>query len=403
MTVLGFCEGARYQSGGVGLIGVPGIHRALGDRGHCDALAIAGPPMATARPGLRPTLAEIIESGGGNSTGVVAFDAYGRWCFAPGLYAAAARVAARVDFLTLHSVFSYPVLVGYMLASRFRKPYGLWPHGVFAPVQRGISPRKKAVYSQVLARRIVESASVLFFSAAGERDEMLDMNLHVPSVVIPHGVDVTPFRHLPPAREFRAKYLGGDDVPIVLFLGRLNAKKGLDLLVHAMARVIAAVPRAKLVIAGAPHPPSFEQDVRAHIRDAGISEHTIVTGLLDEADKLRALSACQVFAVPSIAENFGFSMFEAMAAHRPVVCSDTLNYADEARASGAAAVVPRTVEGFADAIVRLLQSPERCSELGENGAILSARYSWDMCGRRLEQAIRCVLTGRPFPSELQPA
>src|SRR5438093_4101062 len=147
MRVLGFCEGARLDSGGIGLIGVPGIHQALAARGHRDVLAIAGQPMPSARPVLTDRLEDVFDARAESATGAVTFRAFGRWCFAPRLYAAAAHVAHRADFLTLHSLFSYPVLAGYLLARRYRKPYGLWPHGVLAMVQRRVGRRKKAAYS----------------------------------------------------------------------------------------------------------------------------------------------------------------------------------------------------------------------------------------------------------------
>src|SRR2546423_6500047 len=113
MKVLGFCEGVRLDSGGIGLIGVPGIHRALAERGHQDALAIGGDPMPSAQPILTSSLEAVFDSPDAWASGAVSFESYGHWCFAPRLYSAAARVAARADFVTLHSLFSYPVLAGY--------------------------------------------------------------------------------------------------------------------------------------------------------------------------------------------------------------------------------------------------------------------------------------------------
>jgi glycosyltransferase involved in cell wall biosynthesis len=403
VRILGFCEGIRVDTGGVGLVGVPGIHRALADRGHRDALAIAGEPMVSARPVLKDRLEEVFDAREESASGVVSFPAFGKWCFSPHLYAAAAHVASRADFITMHSLFSYPVLTGYLLARRYARPYGLWPHGVLAPVQRKISSSKKALYSALLARRILESASVLFFSASGERDEARELGLNVPSVVIPHGIDVSQFADLPARGAFRKRYLSGHTGPVVLYLGRLNAKKGLDLLIEAMARVVREIPDVKLVIAGGGHPPAFANEVRRWLGAGGIAGAAILTGVLDEPDKLTAFADCDVFVLPSIAENFGFSMFEAMACRRAIVCSETVNYAGEVRSWEAGLVVPRTSEAFAGAITTLLLDPMRRDTLAANGLALARTYSWDSCGERLEAAVRCVLTHQPFPAILEPA
>jgi glycosyltransferase involved in cell wall biosynthesis len=401
--VLGFCEGARADSGGIGLIGVPGIHAALAARGHRDVLAIAGDPMPSARPILTARLEDVFDAPADSTAGAVSFRAIGRWCFSPGLFPAASRVINQADFVTLHSLFSYPVLVGYLLARRHGKPYGLWPHGVLAPVQRHVGRHKKAAYSALLSHRILESASVLFFSAEGERDEARELGLSAPSLVIPHGIDTKQFAILPPSGTFRRKYLEGHSGPLVLSLGRLNAKKGIDLLIRAMARVLQEMPGARLVIAGGADPPGFAEDVKAWLVAAGITDATVVTGILDEHDKRAAFADCDVFVMASIAENFGFSMFEAMACRRAVVCSDTINYADEVRRRRAGLVVPRTSEAMADAILAPLRDANLRAALGANGFELACMYSWESCGERLETAIQCILSKQPFPSSLNPA
>jgi glycosyltransferase involved in cell wall biosynthesis len=332
----------------------------------------------------------------------VSFPSFGRWHFSPSLYRDATDAARRADFLTMHSIFSYPVLVGYMLARRYHKPYGVWPHGVFAPVQRRVSSGRKALYHALIARRILDSASVLFFSAPGERDEAREIGFTAPSVVIPHGIDVKQFAGLLADGTFRRKYLDGHRGPVVLSLGRLNAKKGIDLLITAMGRVLRESPDAKLVIAGGPDPPAFADETARWIEDAGIGKATVMTGILAEHDKRAALADCDVFVMPSIAENFGFSMFEAMACRRAVVCSDTINYAGEVRRAGAGLVVRRSPEDVAGAILTLLRDPGYRAAVGDRGFALASSFSWEACGQLLETAIQCILAKRPFPAELMP-
>ena len=402
MRVLGFCEGARADSGGIGLIGVPLIHRALADRGHQDALVVGGHPMPSAYGMLSPSLEDVFAESLDSSSGVIPFPALGRWCFSPALYRAAAASAPRTDFITLHSMYSFPVLAGYTLAKRHQKPFGLWPHGVLAPVQREVGWAKKAVYDAMIGRRILRSASVLFYSAEGERDEARPLRLRVPSVVIPHGIDSAQFADLPDRGAFRQKHLAGHQGPLVLYLGRLNVKKGLDLLVQSMVRVVREIPDVRLAIAGGGHPLSFTTQVQEWIDRAGIQQTTILTGPLDENEKLAAFADCDLFVLPSAAENFGFAMFEAMASGRAVVCSDTMNYAGEVSRCGAGLVAERTAASFADAIGLLLSNAEQRETMGRNGQKLARNYSWDTCGRRVEMTIQSILTGDPFPSELSP-
>jgi glycosyltransferase involved in cell wall biosynthesis len=363
---------------------------------------VGGEAMPSARPMLRKDVESVFGADAAGDLGVVAFPALGRWCFSPSLYQAAMRNVRDADFVTLHSMYSFPVLAGYLAAKRHNKPFGLWPHGVFAPVQRKIGRTKKAAYDAAIARHILNDAAVLFYSADGERDEAESLGLRAPSVVIPHGLDTSAFEQPPIRGAFRQKHLAGHQGPVVLYLGRLNAKKGLDLLVEAMARVLRSTPDARLVIAGGGHPPSFAGDVRRWTERAGIQAATVLTGPVDEVEKVSALVDCDVFVLPSAAENFGFAMFEAMASGRPVVCSDTLNYAHEVRRYEAGIVVERHPANFAEAISTLISNPELRGIMGQNGRELVKHYSWESCGRKVELAIESVLSGARFPSDLRP-
>lgn len=140
----------------------------------------------------------------------------------------------------------------------------------------------------------------------------------------------------------------------MLYLGRLNAKKGLDVLIQAVARVARHVPDVRLAIAGAGDPPAFAEKVQRWLSESGLSERAVMTGLLTHDEKRSAFADADVFMLPSHAENFAFAMFEAMASRLPVIVAESLNFAAQVAAYGAGLVVPRTVEAFAAAIEAVL-------------------------------------------------
>jgi glycosyltransferase involved in cell wall biosynthesis len=342
----------------------------------------------------------IYQKGDAGVFGIVTYSAYGRWAFAPAMLRSLCRDAASADFISLHSLYSFPVLAGYLLARLHHKPYGLWPHGVLAPFQRRVSRRKKTHYDWLIARRILNQASVLFYSAVGERDEARSLGLRPPSVVIPHGFDTQEYLHLPSGERFRAKYLKGHQGPLVLFLSRLNAKKGLDLLIQAFSLVLETRPDVRLAIVGSGDPPKFEMQVKSWLKQYGIENYTIMTGFISGPEKLEAFSEADVFVLPSQAENFGFANFEAMASKIPVVISDTLNYANEIKSYQAGLVVRREPKDFADAILRLLNDQYLRQRIGQNGLRLANSYSWEACGEKMEQTIQCILQGKSLTKDL---
>jgi glycosyltransferase involved in cell wall biosynthesis len=401
LKIMGFVEGAFPDRGGVGIPAAVDMLKSLAHQGHQVVVMQAGSANPAHESLVCPDVrtASLRREGAGY-LGVVVFRTVNRWAFAPSILRRAARYTRNVDFITLHSLYSFPVLAGYLLARFRRKPYGLWLHGVLAPVQRQINPGRKKVYDWLIGRRILNQASALVFSAPGEYEEVRELGLLARSVVIPHGFDTSAFEHLPPRGQFRARYLGGFQGPLVLYLSRLNAKKGLDVLAQAFALILQQIPESRLAIVGRGDPLDYETKVRNWLRQAGVEDRTIMTGLLVGQERLQAFADADVFVLPSQSENFGFAMFEAMASRIPVVVSDTLNYAIEIQRHESGIAVPRTPQEFAQAIVRLLNDPGLRQQMGYNGLQLAQAYSWEACGVKVERTIRCILDYQPFPADL---
>jgi glycosyltransferase involved in cell wall biosynthesis len=339
----------------------------------------------------------------GNGTfGMISIKSQTFWFFCPSMLWRFSRLVRDADFVTLHSLYSFPVLAGYLLARFHRKPYGISPHGVLAPFQRTVSARKKWIYNRIFADRILQNASVIFYSAEGEREEAAVLKLRPPSVLVPDGFDPSEFATLPERGRFREQFFGGHKGPLVLFLARLNAKKGLDILTEAMRSVIAERPDVRLAIVGPPDPVSFRKDVLQWVKDNNIEGQTVLTGVADKEMRLQAFADSDVYVLPSHAENFGFTVFEAMACGLPVVVSNTLNFAPEFVRSGVGFVLPRTPEVFSDAILRLIDNPGLRAEMGARGRDFVRQYSLEETGRKVAKTVESILYRRPFPEDLVP-
>ena len=414
MRILGFVEGAVACKGGVGLWGVPGILSGTAARGHQVALVVGGPPIL----GREHLLADSLDGAmkrkeGAGTFGMVTFRCIEQWSFAPSILWRASRYVRSADFVSLHSLYSFPVLAGYLLARWHKKPYAFWPHGVLAAFQTTVSAGKKGIYDRLIARYIVKNADLVVYTARGERDEAQQAyvvanskNHGSPaksrprSVIVHDAFDPTDYAVLPPRGEFRKRYFDGHAGPLVLFLARLNAKKGLRLLAEAMSLVMRNRPDARLAIVGPADPPSFEDQVRRWLRDAGIDSKTVLTGRVSPAAKIQAFADSDVYVLPSETENFGFSMFEAMASRIPVVVSKSLDYAAEIAAANAGFAVDREPQPFADRILQLLGNPDLRCQMGQNGPVMARRYSVEEAARKLENTIDCVLHNRPLPAEV---
>jgi glycosyltransferase involved in cell wall biosynthesis len=401
LRLVSFVEGAFPGRGGIGIPAAYHISHSLAHRGHSVLLSISGPVM----PELSPFAEHMSEDGvqamdGSGCLQTITYPASSLWAFAPTLLWKAGHQVESADFVLLNSLYSFPVLVGYAMARHERKPYAIWLHGALAPVQRSYGKRKKTIYDQIIARHILNKASFLVYTARGEREETRSLNLTAPSVVIPLGVDSKSFSKLPPRGEFRSKYLNGHAGPLVLFLGRLTAKKGLDLTSDAIAQVLKQIPDVRFAIVGTGDPPEFTTQVKTWLQYFGIVDKTVMTGMLTGYEKLQALADADVFVLLSEAENFGQAMFEAMASRVPVIISDTLNLAGEVERYAAGIVVPRDPGSAAKAIACLLLDLDRRHHMGENAQHMAQAYSWEKTGEQIERAIVCLLGGNKIPADL---
>ena len=152
------------------------------------------------------------------------------------------------------------------------------------------------------------------------------------------------------------------------FVGRLIPLKGVDLLLEAFARVIKANPDARLQIIGSGE---TEASLRELARTLDIAEAVEFTGWLSPAEVARALAASHVFVLPSLRECGGIVMLEAMALGLPVVATrwgGPGTYLDD---DVAMLVEPDSrhgfVQGLAEAMSKLAQSPELRQRMGEAG------------------------------------
>lgn len=402
MKILSLVEGSYPNPMNMRLPVVPEILNALADRGHDTILFIGGQENIETQTLVKRTPSgEFPISCWPRGFNLMTFPAFCKWALAPKMVIQMARYAKNADCIFLHSLYSFPVLLGYLFARQYNKPYVLWPHGVLAPFTRTLSAGKKRIYNWLVARRILNQASAIVYTSQGERKEARSLSLTAPSVIIPHGFDSRPYEHLPERGAFRAQYLQGHTGPVVLFLSRLNAKKGLDIMIQAFAQLAEHTPDARLAIVGNSDPPAFKSQVQAWLQECGLVKHAVMTGPLYGESKRQAFVDADVFVLPSYEENFGVVLFEAMASGVPLVISKTLNYAIEVEQQGTGLVVERDPSRFAESIEALLNNVDRRRLMGENGMHLARSYTWAHNSECVERMTQFVIQGIPLPTELK--
>jgi len=307
-----------------------------------------------------------------------------RFVFSPELLRSLTERTREFDVVHIHSLFLFPQLAAYRGARRSGVPYVVSPRGALDPHLRRRGRVVKLATEVLWQRGMLARAAALHTTSAEEARWIVGVAPRVPRSIVPNGIDWARFQDLPPASEFRDACLGDSAAPVLLYLGRLSHKKGLDVLVRAFAVARRSVPDALLVIAG-PDDESMQPALAALAAREGVAGSVIFTGMLRRRARLAALAAANVWALPSRGENFGIAVAEAMAAGLPVVLSPEVNIAADIAAAGAGVVCARTAEAFAAEIASLLNDRAARESLGQRARAFARRYDWDAVAPQLAE------------------
>lgn len=292
------------------------------------------------------------------------------------------------DVVHLHALFNWPTTLGAFHCQRSDVPYVVSPHGTLHRwAMDNRRPHLKRVSLSLIERRVLAGASAVQYSSETERAEAAWLARQIPVAVLPFGIALPPATSSPPV-DFRQRHGLDPDQPIVLFLGRVDPVKAVDVLIAAFAAIHRQQPRAILVIAGTGNR-EYVARLRAEASRLGVAEGIVWTGATYGADKTALLATADVFVLTSRSDSLGLAALEAMAYGLPVVLSRQTGAAADAFAAGAALVVEPEDTQVAAAITALLLDSRRAAEMGERGrAMVRERFAVDVIARRLADFYR---------------
>lgn len=201
--------------------------------------------------------------------------------------------------------------------------------------------------------------------------------------VVPNGVAVDRFADAEPLPE-----LTDPERPLVLFVGRLEPRKGLAVLIRGFLRLRATVPRARLCVVG-------EGPERERCQDMvppSIRPDVLFVGRVGRDELPRYHASADVFASPATGgESFGIVLLEAMAAGLPIVASDIPGYRTVMKEGRQGRLVrPQDGVALAEALESLLGNERLRAAMAAEGRATAQRYAWPVVGARIAELYREV-------------
>ncbi|HEX8323463.1 MAG TPA: glycosyltransferase [Tepidisphaeraceae bacterium] len=255
-----------------------------------------------------------------------------------------------------------------------RKPYVVSAHGMLSPWSMSLSPVRKRLYLALRLRHDLDRAAAIHFTTDEEARQLRPMGLKARPLIQALGLDLTEFETLPPAGTFRAHYPDLAGRTVLIFLGRMHLQKGLEILIPAFAK--ANAPDARLVLAG-PDDGGYVDVVRGLVKQYGVADRVIFTGMLLGRDRVAALADADLFVLTSHQENFGIVVLEALAAGTAALISDRVNFAEHMAGQDVGEVVPCDVDSAARAIERWAADPARRAAAGARARAFALKhYDW---------------------------
>jgi len=284
------------------------------------------------------------------------------------------------DAVHLHSVFLWPTYAAARAAARHGVPYIVSPRGMLVPelVARKSSVAKK-LWIRAVERRTFAKAASVHFTAQVEWDDARRIGIPLLNpFVVPNGIDLPtadPAPRLPDT---------------LLFLGRINWKKGLEFLLDA----IKDVDGVKVVIAGNDDE-ELTPKLRAQAERNGVADRVDFRGPVSGAAKEELLRTSTALVLPSLSENFGNVVLEAMAVEMPVIVTPEVGLAADVESAGAGIVTSNAPDALAAAIRRLLSDGDARAAMGRRGReLVQSRFTWDRVAAEMEQHYGRIAAGR---------
>jgi glycosyltransferase involved in cell wall biosynthesis len=294
----------------------------------------------------------------------------------------------RFDLVELHGVFVFSTMRAAQVCQGARVPYFVRPHGSLDPFDLKKHALLKQIVGPVAVRWLLKHSAGVVCTSALEAERLATYGAFPTRFVVP--LPVPTIDGQGNRSDFRERHGIPSDAQVVLFMSRVDYKKGLDFLIPALARLKREFPKLWFVLAGT-GTSDFVARVHSWIDQSEIRAFTKEIGFVSGKDKADAFAAANIFALPSLNENFGIVVIEAMECGLPVLISSEVYICQDIAGAGAGVICSHELNSVIKALRSMLDGSVDLRLMGERARqLVRTRYQPEAATEALIKAYESV-------------
>ncbi len=260
------------------------------------------------------------------------------------------------DIVHIHTIWQYPTYIVGKICLKNHVPYILRPCGMLDDWSFSQKKLKKFIYYSLYEKRTIKNASAVHCTSKAETEEAQKYLQNKNIFILPLSVDTL----------FKKASFNNTSKKYILYLSRLHYKKQPDLLIKAFSKLVSDYPNHQLILAG-PCETKYKYQLEKIIISLNLKKKITFAGMVIGEQKNELLLSASIYVLPSLQENFGIAVAEAMGAGLPVIIGEKVALAKDVINHNAGMVIKPTVDNIANAIKELLSSSEQSNAMGKNG------------------------------------
>ncbi len=293
------------------------------------------------------------------------------------------------DVIHNHGLWMMPNIYGAVARRRNRGVKLVTaPRGMLSETSLNFSPIRKRIFGHMFQNRALDAVDMFHATAESEAAEIRALGFRQPIAVVPNGIhDDAPTGSTRQVRRDK----------VVISIGRVHAKKGLDRLIQSWAEVTSRFPDWKLVIAG-PSEKGHADELRTLVKQLGLKT-VEVKGPVYGEEKRKLYANSYLFVLATLNENFGMTVAESLMAGTPVICTKGAPWRGlETHRCGW--WIDHGIEPLTAQLCAALATPaDEIDAMGKRGRTwMQDEFGWDSIGRKLINAYGWLRDGGDPPS-----